>query len=77
MWQASAGTGSLLGLQRTELGLQGLHLMGENCQVQWVSFPSIDPTLGWMEPPAQKDPKIQAAFLTLAVYENHGRGGGV
>lgn len=34
MWQGSAGTGSLLGLQRAELGLQAPHLMGENHQGQ-------------------------------------------
>ena len=57
MWQASAGTESLLGLQRAELGLWGPHLMAD-CQGSGILSPPLPPVPGWMEPPPWKDPKI-------------------
>ena len=56
-WQASAGTGSLLGLQGAELALRGPCLVEDNCQGQWVSFPFVTPTLGWVGPRPWRDPK--------------------
>lgn len=76
MWQASAGTRSRLGLQGAERELQGAHLLGENCQGQWILSPPLPPCPrldGCMGRP--KD--LSSAFLTLAVYENHVGGRGV